>query len=142
VTLFADHSRDALRATWREAWRKWRERVPMQALEAQIADVIAAHPEYQPLLQSDAALQQDFPAPGGRDNPFLHMGLHLALREQLSTNRPPGIAAIHRRLIANSTSEHAAEHRMIEVLASVLWDAQRAGRDAEDAVYLERLRRL
>jgi hypothetical protein len=44
--------------------------------------------------------------------------------------------------MANSTSEHAAEHRMIEVLASVLWDAQRAGRDAEDAVYLERLRRL
>jgi hypothetical protein len=57
VTLFADHSRDALRATWREAWRKWRERVPMQALEAQIADVIAAHPEYQPLLQSDATIR-------------------------------------------------------------------------------------
>jgi hypothetical protein len=24
----------------------------------------------------------------------------------------------------------------------VLWDAQRAGRDADDAVYMERLRRL
>lgn len=142
MTLFADQGRDALRATYREAWRKWRERVPMQPLEAQIADVIAAHPEYQPLLQSDAALQQEFPAHEGRDNPFLHMGLHLALREQLSTNRPPGITAIHRRLIASAASEHAAEHRMIEVLAGVLWDAQRAGRDAEDAVYLERLRRL
>jgi hypothetical protein len=142
VTLFADQSRDTLRATWREAWRKWRERLPMQALEAQIADVIAAHPEYQPLLQSDALLQQDFPAQHGRDNPFLHMGLHLALREQLSTNRPPGIAAIYRRLVASSAAEHAAEHRMIEVLAGVLWKAQRAGGAAEDAVYLERLRRL
>jgi hypothetical protein len=142
VTLFADQSRDALRATWREAWRKWRERVPMQALEVQIADVIVAHPEYQPLLQSDAALQQDFPAHGGRDNPFLHMGLHLALREQLGTDRPAGITEIHRRLTASLVSEHAAEHRMIEVLAGVLWEAQRAGRDAEDSVYLERLRRL
>jgi Domain of unknown function (DUF1841) len=142
VTLFADQSRDALRATYREAWRKWRERVPMQPLEAQIADVVAAHPEYQSLLQSDAALQQDFPAHGGRDNPFLHLGLHLALREQLSTNRPPGIAAIHRRLVTTSESEHVAEHRMIEVLARVLWEAQRGGHDAEDAVYLERLRRL
>jgi Domain of unknown function (DUF1841) len=142
VTLFAGQSRDALRATWREAWRKWCERVPMQALEAQIAEVIAAHPEYQPLLQSDTALQQDFPAQDGCGNPFLHMGLHLALREQLSTDRPPGIAAIHRRLVANSPSEHAAEHRMLEVLAGVLWEAQRAGRAAEDAAYLERLRQL
>jgi hypothetical protein len=142
VTLFADQGRDALRATWREAWRKWRERIPMQALEAQIADVIVAHPEYQPLLQSDAPLQQDFAAQGGRDNPFLHMGLHLALHEQLSTNRPPGIAAIYRRLVASSGSEHAAEHRMIEVLAGILWEAQRAGGAAEDAIYLERLRRL
>ena len=142
MTLCADQSRDALRATYREAWRKWRERVPMQPLEAQIADVVAAHPEYHPLLQSDAGLHQDFPAQGGRGNPFLHMGLHLALREQLSTNRPPGIAAIHRHLVTSSESEHAAEHRMIEVLASVLWEAQRGGHDAEDAVYLERLRRL
>lgn len=142
MTLFADQGRDALRATWREAWRKWRERVPMQALEAQIADVIGSHPEFQPLLQSDAALQHDFPGQDGHDNPFLHMGLHLALREQLATNRPHGIAAIHRRLIASLKSEHAAEHRMMEVLAGVLWDAQRTGRDAEDAVYLERLQRL
>jgi hypothetical protein len=142
VTVFADQGRDALRATWREAWRKRRERLPMQALETQIADVIAAHPEYQPLLQSDAPLQQDFPAADGGANPFLHMGLHLALHEQLSTNRPPGIAAIYRRLVASCASEHAAEHRMIEVLAGVLWEAQRAGGAAEDAVYLERLGRL
>jgi Domain of unknown function (DUF1841) len=142
VTLFADQSRDALRATYREAWRKWRERLPLQPLEAQIADVVAAHPEYQPLLQGEAGLRQDFTAHGGRDNPFLHMGLHLALREQLSTDRPPGIVEIHRRLVASSQSEHAAEHRMIEVLGQVLWEAQRGGHNAEDAVYLERLRRL
>ncbi len=142
MTLFADQSRDALRAAYREAWRKWRERLPLQPLEAQIADVIAAHPEYQPLLQAEAGLRQDFPAQGGRDNPFLHMGLHLALREQLSTDRPPGIVAIHRRLVASSHSEHAAEHRMIEVLGQVLWEAQRSGHNADDALYLERLRRL
>jgi hypothetical protein len=144
VTLFANQSRDALRDSYREAWRKWRERAPLQPLEAQIADVVAEHPEYHALLQGDAAPRQDFPspAPGAGENPFLHMGLHLALREQLGTNRPAGIAAIHRRLAASLTSGHAAEHRMIEVLASVLWEAQRGGRHADDAVYLERLRRL
>ncbi|MFI4868833.1 MAG: DUF1841 family protein [Steroidobacterales bacterium] len=142
MTLFADQSRDALRASWREAWRKWRERVPLQPLEAQIADVIAEHPEYQPLLQSETALQQDFPGHGAAENPFLHMGLHLALREQLNTDRPRGIAAMHRRLAASLQSAHAAEHRMIEVLAGILWEAHRGGHDADEALYLERLRRL
>jgi hypothetical protein len=142
VSLFADQSRNALRAAYREAWRKWRDRTPMQPLEAQIADVIAEHPEYQPLLQSEEALQQDFPALAGSENPFLHMGLHLALREQLNTKRPAGISAIRERLARRLGSGHAAEHRMIEVLASVLWEAQRSGRAADDAAYLERLRQL
>jgi hypothetical protein len=142
VSVFADQDRDALRAAYREAWRKWCERVPMQPLEAQIADVIALHPEYHGLLQSDPGIQQDFAPRDGRDNPFLHMGLHLALREQLSTNRPAGIAAIHRRLALSLDSGHAAEHRMIEVLADVLWEAQRGGQRGQDLLYLERLRRL
>jgi hypothetical protein len=142
VSLFADQGRDALRSAYREAWRKWRERLPLQPLEAQIADVIAEHPEYQPLLQADDALLQDFPAQAGSENPFLHMGLHLALREQLATERPIGISAIRGRLAARLASGHAAEHRMIEVLAGVLWEAQRGGHAADDAVYLERLRKL
>jgi hypothetical protein len=142
VTLFADQSRDALRATWREAWRKWRARLPMQPLELQIADVIAAHPEYHPLLQDDTGVPADHSAAPAGENPFLHLGLHLALREQLATDRPGGIVAIQRRLAARLASGHAAEHCMIEVLAQVLWEAQRAGRAADDALYLERLRRL
>ena len=142
MSLFADQGRDALRAAWREAWRKWRERLPMQALEAQIAEVIAEHPEYHPLLAREDALLQDFPAQAGSENPFLHMGLHLALREQLATDRPIGISAIRARLAARLASGHAAEHRMIEVLAEVLWQAQRAGHAADDALYLKRLCQL
>jgi hypothetical protein len=140
--MFADQSRDALRATWREAWRKRRAGLPLQPLELQIADVIAAHPEYHPLLQLDAGALAEAGAVDGAQNPFLHLGLHLALREQLATDRPAGIAAIQSRLASRLASGHAAEHRMIEVLAQVLWEAQRAGRPADDALYLERLRRL
>jgi len=142
MSMFADYSRDALRAAYREAWRKWRERVPLQPLEAQIADVVAEHPEYHPLLQNDAGAQQEFAAQGVAENPFLHLGLHLALREQLATDRPKGIVAVHARLAARLGTGHAVEHRMIEVLATVLWEAQRSGRAADDALYLERLRQL
>ncbi|HEY4972874.1 MAG TPA: DUF1841 family protein [Steroidobacteraceae bacterium] len=140
--MFADQSRDALRAAYREAWRKWRERVPLQPLEAQIADVVAQHPEYHALLQTDAGAAEDSSADAGRENPFLHLGLHLALRDQLATDRPQGIAAVHARLASRPGSRHALEHRMIEVLAAVLWEAQRSGRAPDDAIYLERLQRL
>jgi hypothetical protein len=142
VTLFADQSREQLRGAYREVWRKWRERLPLQPLEAQIADVIRAHPEYHGQLQDEASLQQEFGPGSGRENPFLHLGLHLALREQIGTDRPAGIAVIHHRLAALASSAHEAEHRMIEVLAGMLSEAQRDGQPAQDAVYLERLRRL
>jgi hypothetical protein len=37
------------------------------------------------------SLYRDFTRPGEGENPFLHMGLHLALREQIATDRPAGI---------------------------------------------------
>jgi hypothetical protein len=142
VNLFAGQSREALRESYREAWRKWRERRPLQPLEAQIADVVAAHPQYQPLLQSQTGLEQEFAPDQAGENPFLHMGLHLALREQVSTDRPRGIAAVHQRLAAALHGTHAAEHRMIDVLMAMLWEAQRSGHAPDEALYLERLQRL
>ena len=70
------------------------------------------------------------------------MGLHLAIREQVGTRRPAGIEAVHARLSRTLGDAHEAEHRMIEVLAETLWEAQRAGSAPDEAGYLERLRRL
>lgn len=133
--MFADQNRDALRASWREAWQRHCEGLPLQPLQAQIADVVAAHPEYHALLASEHEWS-------GPENPFLHMSLHLAIREQVGTDRPAGIRALHGRLSERHGSAHEAEHRMIEVLATLLWDAQRAGRAPDEMAYLEALRRL
>ena len=105
-------------------------------------DVIEAHPEYQAFIASEAVLQQEFTPVEGRENPFLHMGLHLAIHEQVGTDRPAGIRAIHERLTRRSGSAHEAEHHMIEILATALWEAQRAGQAPDEATYLERLQRL
>ncbi|HEY7928547.1 MAG TPA: DUF1841 family protein, partial [Steroidobacteraceae bacterium] len=100
MTLFAGQNREQLRAAYRDAWHRWQQRLPLQPFEAQLADVIRVHPEYHQLLQSEQSVAEDFPLEGARTNPFLHMGLHLALREQINTDRPQGIAAIFRRLAA------------------------------------------
>ncbi len=78
----------------------------------------------------------------GQTNPFLHMGLHLAIREQVATDRPAGIALVHRSLAARLGDVHEAEHAMIERLGAALWNAQRAGLPPDEAQYLESLRRL
>jgi hypothetical protein len=70
------------------------------------------------------------------------LGLHLALREQLATDRPKGIAQIHRRLSASPLEGHHAEHRMMGALEQALWEAQRTGRMPDETRYLEALRRL
>jgi hypothetical protein len=70
------------------------------------------------------------------------MGLHMAIREQVATNRPAGIAEVHRKLSERLGAAHEAEHAMLEPLAETLWDAQRQGRMPDEQAYLERLRRL
>ncbi|HWG77457.1 MAG TPA: DUF1841 family protein [Steroidobacteraceae bacterium] len=142
MSLFADQGRAQLRARYRHAWQRWRAGEPLSPLDAQIAAVIGEHPEYQSAVVGDEAPEREYPAAAVGDNPFLHLGLHLAVREQISTDRPAGVAQIHRRLTASLGSSHAAEHRMIEPLAETLWEAQRAGRAADEQAYLQRLQRL
>lgn len=143
MALFSGESRMQMRRRYLEAWRKFHDLQPLEPLEAQLPAVIAEHPEYIGWLESgEEALGAEFTPEGGRENPFLHMGLHLAIREQVATDRPAGIAAVHRQLAVRHGSAHAAEHAMIEILAEMLWDAQRSDSAPDERAYLERLRRM
>jgi len=140
--IFSDWSRDQTRRVYLEAWRKHRQGVPLEPLEAQLAAVISAHPEYSALLESDEVLTTDFSPDSGRVNPFLHMALHHALREQVATDRPAGIARVFQRLKKRLQDGHEAEHAMLEVLVQQIWEVMREGRIADEQAYLERLRKL
>ena len=132
--------RSELRKMYADAWQKQTDNQPMSALETQIAAVIADHPEYQDAVSNE--LDKDYTVEGAETNPFLHMGLHLGIREQVATNRPAGIRSEFERLAAKSGDSHTAEHRMIDCLAETLWEAQRAQQPPDEAHYLESLRQL
>lgn len=137
------NDRAAMRRFFIEAWRKERTGDPLEPLERQIADIIRAHPEYHGLLAAgEAAEGSEFPPESGETNPFLHLSLHLAILEQIGTDRPPGLSAIYQRLIAAAIDRHETEHRMMECLAQSLWEAQQAGRPPDEAAYLACLQRL
>jgi Domain of unknown function (DUF1841) len=143
MPFFHDQGRSSLRRMYVEAWRKHRESLPVEPVEDQIIRVIELHSEYARVLESGVdALDRDYTPENGQTNPFLHMGLHLAIREQVATNRPTGIAGVHRALVGKLGDVHEAEHAMIECLGAALWNAQRAGLPPDEAAYLESLRKL
>ena len=137
MTIASGFSRDQLRQAYTEAWRKYGEGAPLSAQEASIAAVIELHPEYQTLIADPAnALAFEPGAATGRQNPFLHLGLHLAVRDQLSVDRPPGIRALHAQLQAKLGDAHSAEHALMEALGEVLWQANRDGQAPDEQQYL------
>jgi hypothetical protein len=143
MPFFHDQDRSSLRRSYVEAWRKLREGALLEPLEHQIATVVEEHPEYHAELEAGGeAVYRDYLPEGGQSNPFLHMGLHLAIREQVATNRPAGITAIHAALARRLGSSHEAEHRMIECLGEALWRSQRSGQPPDEAAYLEALRMI
>jgi hypothetical protein len=143
MPFFHDQDRGGLRRHYVEAWRKHRAAAPLEPLEYQLVTVIEQHPEYHALLEDDPqALGRDYTPESSQSNPFLHLGLHLAIREQVGTDRPAGIAAVHRELSRRLGDAHEAEHCMLERLGEALWFSQRTGRPPDEAAYLESLRQL
>ena len=135
--------RTRTRQLFRSTWQKHRAGEALEPLEKQIASLLEEHPEYHKLISSDeSVLDQDFTAEHGQENPFLHLSLHLALREQVGTDRPAGIASITRSLLLKHGDGHAVEHMMIEKLGLYLWEAQRQERAPDEAAYLNSLREL
>jgi hypothetical protein len=136
-------NRAELRDVFFRAWQKHREQRPLEGIETAIVDVGLRHPEYHDLLDAtDAGGSSDYHATLGETNPFMHMGLHIAIAEQLSIDQPPGVRGCFQRLAARLPDSHAVEHAMMECLSETLWHAQRVGQAPDQAAYLECLKRL
>ena len=139
--MFYGDQRDETRQFFFTVWQKMHFKAPLLPLEAQIADVMQWHPEYEPIFaNAKENADADFSIEKGQSNPFLHMGMHLALREQLSTDRPLGLRALHQVYCNNLGDAHEAEHQMIETLGEILWEAQRNGQAPDEQRYLNLIR--
>jgi hypothetical protein len=121
-------SKDDVRRFFCDAWSKHRAGSVLTPLEAIAVDWIVRHPEYHDdLADASAAIARDYSIDDGRTNPFLHLSMHVAIAEQLSVDQPPGIRAVHRRLVARTGDDHAAAHAVMDCLGEIVWSAQRAG---------------
>ena len=135
-------SRDEIRRMYQQVWQKMLQGSVLEPMESLIAEVIEIHPEYQSLLEGEEGLERlEYSPDQGATNPFLHMGMHIALREQASTDRPPGLGQIYAGLVG-TRGVHEAEHAMMECLGESLWRAQRDNQPPDEAAYLECLKKI
>ncbi len=137
-------SSDDVRHFFRDTWRKARERAPLTPLESIALGWIERHPEYHAILEEGEAADDALAtahADGARENPFLHLSMHLAIAEQLSIDQPPGIRAAFERLCVRRGDDHDAVHQVMECLGETLWRAQRERRAPDGDAYLECVRR-
>lgn len=141
--MFFGQDRSQIRQMYFDAWQKYLKRLPREPLEDVIINVILMHPEYHSAIeQPDKTEDRDYTPELGESNPFLHMGLHIAIHEQLSTGQPAGINRIHQQMLMKYHDAHDVEHHMMECLAEILWQAQRDNKIPDIENYLEKLKRL
>jgi hypothetical protein len=135
-------SRDQARQLFFDAWRKYRHREVLSGMEDMALGVILLHPEYHRILDDiERYRDKDYSPEMGDTNPFLHMSMHIAIKEQLSIDQPVGICERFDRLLKRCGDEHEAMHQVIECLAEMIWQAQR-GQSAPDAtIYFDCLDR-
>lgn len=112
-------------------------------MENMAVEVILLHPEYHAILDDPVHYQdKDYLPETGDTNPFLHMGMHIAIGEQLSIDQPVGIRRRFERLLKLTGNEHDAAHHVMECLAEMIWQAQRSQSAFDASVYFECLDRL
>ncbi len=127
-------SRQEVRRFFCDAWYKHRTGQPASPLERIAIACVLEHPEYHELLADvDRALDQDFPVEAGRENPFLHLAMHLSLEEQASIDQPAGVRGLLQALQLRYGDRHAAAHEAMECLGEIIWRAQRGSLPADMA---------
>lgn len=132
------NERKEMRQLFLDAWEKRQNPILLSPLEQQILSVIKAHKEYESIFDDPNILDKDYRTD---NNPFLHMSLHLGIIEQLTTNRPKGLRELYQKSYRQLHDEHEVQHAFMEVMAEVMFDAQKKGALPDELIYLEQLQK-
>jgi hypothetical protein len=124
-----------------ETWRRQREGLPLDAMQAQAAPWVDEHPEYHAELSDlETALEASYRVEDGRSNPFLHLSMHLSIAEQVAIDQPTGIRQAVQLLAARRGSLHEAHHEVMECLGEMIWASQRSGMPPDGPAYIDAVR--
>ncbi|SMN14356.1 hypothetical protein CRYPD_920 [uncultured Candidatus Thioglobus sp.] len=131
--MFYTQDRTEQRQFLANAWQKYLDKKTLDLLETQLTQVIEMHPEYHQLISN---IESDYFPEQGEVNPFLHINLHLSLREQLSINQPTGIQDYYQKILHKTKNPHEAEHRMMDCIAEMIFSSQKNNTPMNHQAYI------
>ena len=120
-----------------QVWDKMQGQLALEPLEQLISEIIQQHPEYHDFLKNqESSLERKFLPEMGETNPFLHMGMHIAIQEQIQTNQPVGIREAYQEMLIKLKDPHEVEHNIIECLGNMMWQAQQNQKQPDFKQYI------
>ncbi|SMN12270.1 hypothetical protein SPBRAN_486 [uncultured Candidatus Thioglobus sp.] len=132
--MFYSQDRTQQRQFLANTWQKFLDKKILDSLETQLTQVIEMHPEYHSLINN---VDSEYFPEQGEVNPFLHINLHLSLREQLSINQPLGIQDYYQKIVAKVKDPHETEHRMMDCIAQMIFSSQKNNTPMDHQAYIE-----
>ena len=123
----------------KQAWEKYTRQEQLEPLELQLSEIVEQHPEYQNLIKN---LDSEYFPEQGNTNPFLHINLHLTLQDQITMDQPKGIREIHSQLLVKIKDPHEVEHKMMEHIAEMIFNAQKNNASFDLNGYIQALKAL
>lgn len=138
-----DSSPLALREVYFSAWQKMLKGETLTAMETILVDVIQRHPEYHPIFEKTEHFN-DLKTEKFQEesNPFLHLGLHVTIIEQVSINRPLGVRPIYEKLLKKHQDKTVVEHKMMACLIEEIYGTLKQNKAFNDKRYVDKLRTL
>jgi len=135
--MLYSQNRSEQRAFLSNAWVKFQNNEVLDPMEFQLVEIIKIHPEYHLLIHTTDA--EYFPE-NGQINPFLHINLHLAAREQLSINQPIEVRLAYDSLLKKLKDPHEVEHRIMDCIADTLFVSQKNKTNLDINFYIDCLK--
>ncbi|MBF0264385.1 MAG: DUF1841 family protein [Gammaproteobacteria bacterium] len=131
-----ENQRRQLRQIYLNVWQKMTLGHALEPMEERISIIIQMHPEYHEIMKNKEVLNMDFNSEGIM-NPFIHMGLHISIHEQVGLDHPAGVQEIYYQLAQKHQEPHKIEHLMIDCLSK---NAKIHTQEINTSAYLECLK--
>jgi hypothetical protein len=128
---------DKLRVIFVDTFKKMKLSLALTDLEKQIAYVIGLYPQYHQYLSDYQQTGRMYESDDS--NPFLTLSLHVAILEQVSTNRPEGILDLY-HLATGYIAAIEVEKLMAGVLYDQMHEALLQGHPPDESEYLQKLK--
>jgi len=127
---------------YKSVWEKMKTGETQEGDAGLIAETMKAHPEFEPFWGMGEAAFQPQEVNGYIVNPLVHIGLHVIVEKQISSDEPMEVSVAIRQLLSQGIPRHEAIHHVAGIWGNLYFRSVRRGDPMEEWVYLQELMAL